>query len=279
MENDNKKDPNLESTSPIDKILEIQNLLNQLNSTKMLFKETKDRMVNKLYLKSKSYFENQVKIKEVFDTKKIEEQISYTLLDNPEKSFVSYQSLYDFYFLLRNDHLLLLNIIELADKTTYEELSFFLVHFLYENITNESFTENKLMIMVYLLLEKLIIKDLPDSIDEKNENIPSTFLNETFIFYVNKNLTRKLNLRTFLNDILKSFILKMENRKQFLTVEISIINRFLGKNKLGSDHVLGNQKRWSIQIVRKNALKSGDYDDLELFEEKEDREKKKRNWK
>ena len=276
MEKDNKKVSNLESTSPIDKILEIQNLINKLNSTKMLFKETKDRMVNKLNLKSKSYFENKVKIKEVFDTKKIEEQITYTLIDNPEESFVSYQSLYDFYFLLRNDHLLLLNIIEFADKTTYEELSFFLVHFLYENITNESFTENKLMIMVYLLLEKLIINDLPDSIDEKNENIPSTFLNETFIFYVNKNLTRKLNLRAFLNDILKSFILKMENHKQFLTVEISIANRFLGKNKLKNDNVLDNERRGSVQIVRKNALKSGEYDDVEFFEKKEDREEKEK---
>ena len=197
MEKNNEKDTNLESVSSIDKILEIQNLLNKLNSAKTFFRETKDKMVNKLALKSQSYFENKVKIKEVFDTNKIGEQMTYTLIDNPEQSLALYQSLYDFYFLIRDDHLLLLNIIEYADKTKYEELSYFLVHFLYENITNDSYTENKLMIMIYLLLEKLIIKDLPDSIDEKNENISSTFLNETFIFYVNKNLTRKLEVRKF----------------------------------------------------------------------------------
>ena len=32
-------------------------------------------------------------------------------------------------------------------------------------------------------------------------------------YYVNKNLTRKLGVRKFLNDILKSFILRMENRQ------------------------------------------------------------------
>ena len=268
MEKDNKKNTNLESVSSIEKILEIQKLLNKLNSVKRLFKENKDKMVNKLYLNSKSYFENKVKIKEVFDTNKIGEQMTYTLVDKPEQSLASYQSLYDFYFLIRNDHLLLLNIIEKADKTTYEELSYFLVHFLYENITNESYTENKLMIMIYLLLEKIIIKDLPDSIDEKNENISSTFLNDTFIYYVNKNLTRKLGVRKFLNDILKSFILRMENRNQFLTVEISMVNQFLEQNqsKRESAH---EKKRRSVQLKRTNAFKSGENDNEEFFEVKE----------
>jgi len=100
MENDNKKESNLESISSIDKILEIQKLLNKLNSAKMLFRETKDKMVNKLYLKSKTYFENKVKIKEVYETNKIGEQMTYTLKDDPEQSLASYQSLYDFYFLI-----------------------------------------------------------------------------------------------------------------------------------------------------------------------------------
>jgi hypothetical protein len=233
MEKDNKKNTKLESISSIDKIMEIQKLLNKLKLAKMLFKETEDKATNKLNLKNKLYFESKVKIKEVFDTNVIEKQMTYTLIDNPEQSLALslYKSLYDFYFLIRNDHLLLLNIIEIADKSIYKELSYFLVHFLYENLTNESYTENKLIIMFYLLLEKLIIKDLPDSIDEKNENIPSTFLNETFIFYMNKNLTRKLNLRNFLNDILKRYILRMENHKQFLTVEISVVNQFLENNQ------------------------------------------------
>jgi len=102
MEKDNKKNTNLESVSSIDKILEIQKLLNKLNSVKRLFKENKDKMVNKLYLNSKSYFENKVKIKEVFDTNKIGEQMTYTLKDDPEQSLASYQSLYDFYFLIKN---------------------------------------------------------------------------------------------------------------------------------------------------------------------------------
>jgi hypothetical protein len=233
MEKDNKKNTKLESISSIDKIMEIQKLLNKLKLAKMLFKETEDKATNKLNLKNKLYFESKVKIKEVFDTNVIEKQMTYTLIDNPEQSLALslYKSIYDFYFLIRNDHLLLLNIIEIADKSIYKELSYFLVHFLYENLTNESYTENKLIIMFYLLLEKLIIKDLPDSIDEKNENIPSTFLNETFIFYMNKNLTRKLNLRNFLNDILKRYILRMENHKQFLTVEISVVNQFLENNQ------------------------------------------------
>ena len=60
----------------------------------------------------------------------------------------------------------------------------------------------------------------------------------------------------------------MENRNQFLTVEISKVNRFLEHNqsKRESFH---EKKRESFQLKRTKALKPGEYDDEEFFEVKE----------
>jgi hypothetical protein len=68
----------------------------------------------------------------------------------------------------------------------------------------------------------------------------------------------------------------MENHKQFLSVEISIVNKFLGINQSKKSNAHIYEKRGSIHIERKNALKPGEYDDVNFFEQKgEEKEEEK----
>ena len=49
----------------------------------------------------------------------------------------------------------MLAIIEEINSKYYQQLSNFMVHFLYENTTSSSFTQDELMIITYLLLKYL----------------------------------------------------------------------------------------------------------------------------
>ena len=95
------------------------------------------------------------------------------------------------------------------------------MNYLYENIINICFVEEKLIMMIYLLLEKLILKKLPDSIDEKNKEVSALYLKDTFLSYIFKELTRKIDVRNFLYKILRNTILKIKEYKKVLSVDTS----------------------------------------------------------
>ena len=248
---------NLESLSTIQKILILQNLLKEMSSMKGIFNESQNKMIQKLDSNCYKYFKNKIFIKEIYDyflAEKPEEQKKYELIENP-KTFLDkvYQPLYDFFFLIRNDNSLMLKIIEFSDKTVYEDLSDFFVNFLYENILNNSFVENHLLLMIYLLLEKLILKNLPDNIDEKNKNIPFTYLKNTFLFHVFKFLTRKMDIRNFLCTILNDYILKIDKYRIALSVDTSIVNRYLKSRERKLFHsLLNNIDSLKKEQVNKN---------------------------
>ena len=105
------------------------------------------------------------------------------------------------------------------------------MNYLYENIINICFVEEKLIMMIYLLLEKLILQKLPDNIDEKNKEVSALYLKDTFLSYVFKDLTRKIDVRNFLYKILRNTILKIDEYKKVLSVDISVVNKFLKISK------------------------------------------------
>ena len=230
MENLNQKDLNLKSLSTIQKILLLQNYLKEMTSIKERFNDNKKKMIQKIDLNCYTYFKNKIYINKIFDfcmSHNPEENIENILItDSNDYLKEIYKPLYDFYFLIRNDNSLMLKIIELSDKYVYENLSDFFVNFLYENIIKSSFVNEELMLMIFLLLEKLILKTLPDKID-KNKNIPISILNNSFLFYAFKYLTRKIDLRNFLFTILNDFIVKIGSFTIPLSVDINIANRYV----------------------------------------------------
>ena len=253
---------NTESSGIIQKILIIQNNINEIISLKGIFNTGKEKILKKLDTQCNSYYKNKIYIKEIFDSHKPEDPAYYQLVQDPKSILKdTYQSTYDFYFLIRNDNSLMLKLIELSEKSFYEGLSDFFVNYLYENIINISLVEEKLTMMIYLLLEKLILTKLPESIDEENKNVPALYLKDTFLNYVFKDLTRKIDMRNFLYKILRNTILKIDKFRMVLSVDISVVNkflkisnRFLKKNATTKKEIIQKKKKKFQPIVNKNIF-------------------------
>ena len=229
----------LESLSTIQKILVLQRHLKEMTSEKNRFIDNKNKMIEKLSLNCNKYFEKLVYIKEIFDyceDNRPENNIQYEVIENSKIALdEEYQPLYDFFFLLRKENSLMLKIIELSDDYLFKDLSSFLVNFLYVNVIKSSFEDDELMIMIYLLLEKEILKIFPEKI-ETNKDMPITYFKKSFLFFIFKNLTRKIDLRNFLSTILYDFILKMESFSTSLSVNIYSINKFLNDKSRNKFH-------------------------------------------
>ena len=232
MELSKEKNINLASLSTIQKILLLQHYLKEMTSIKERFIGNKNKMLEKLDSNCYAYYKNKIYMKKIFDycgahKYKPEENKNYQLKENPKLYLKElYKPLHDFYFLIRNDNSLMLKIIELSDILIYEELSDFFVNNLYENIIKSSFEYDELMLMIYLLLEKLIIEKFPDNID-KNKDVPIYYINNSFIYYAIKALTRKIDLRNFLFTTLNDFFVRIESFTIPLSVDINIVNRYV----------------------------------------------------
>ena len=169
----------IENLPTIQKIFIAQNLLKEMISIKDRFEENKEKMKEKIDSNSFIYFKNFILIKEKYDyfeSKNPEIPLNYILLKNTNEILCYFEEeknkvfIENFFFELRNNNNLMLKIIEKIDNNYFEQLSDFMVHFLYENTTSSSFYQDELMIITYLILEKIIYKNLPTTITQNNLN-------------------------------------------------------------------------------------------------------------
>ena len=240
------KETELEKLPTFKKIVTLQNLVKELHSMKERFKIIANKMKEKLYQNCYNYFDNKVYMKEIFDyciSLKPEEHTDYKLISDI-KDYLNndiYQSLYDFFFLIRNNNDLVLKIIELSDEYSNKELSDFFVNFFYENIINSSFIQEELMLLIYLLLDNLFLKKSIDKME--NLNIYDLYIKNSFLYHAFLSLTRKIDVRNFLCSTIKDFIIRMESFRNPLSVDISIVNRFHYKRE-------GNMHHSFIKMVK-----------------------------
>ena len=122
-----------------------------------------DKKIESLTSFGFNYYKDKIYIKKIFDyciNGKPEEHRDYQLRTNIYDYLDSslYNSLYDFFILIRNNNNLLIKIINCCSNFSYADLSDFIVNFLYENIINSSFVQPELIILIYLLLEDLFSK-------------------------------------------------------------------------------------------------------------------------
>ena len=168
----------IEKLPTIQKIFIVQNLLKEMISINDRFVDNKQKMKEKIDLNCFKYFKNSILIKEINDyceSKDPEVPINYMLIKNANEILYSFEEkdkdinfIEDFFFELRNDNSLMLNIINEIDSKDYEQLSYFMVHFLYENVTSKSLIQDELMIITYLILENIIYKKLPQTLNQNN---------------------------------------------------------------------------------------------------------------
>lgn len=240
------KERELEKLPSFKKIVILQNLVKELHSMKERFKINANKMKEEIYLNCYNYFNNKVYMKEIFDyciSLKPEEHIDYQLISDI-KDYLNndiYQTLYDFFFLIRNNNDLLLKIIKLSDEHTNKELSDFIVNFFYENIINSSFIQEELMLLIYLLLDDLFLKKSMDKF--MNNNLYEIYIKNSILYHVFLSLTRKIDVRNFLCSILKDFIIRMESFRNPISLDLNIVNRFQYKRE-------GNMHHSFIRMVK-----------------------------
>ena len=256
----------------IQKICIVQNLLKEMVSIKDRFDDNKQEIIDKMDSNSFKYFKNSILIKQIYDyceSSSLEVPLDYSLskdkieelykFEEENKTFVT-----DFFFELRNDNSLMLNIIEQISKDYYEQLCYFMVHFLYGNPTSNSLGQDELIMITYLILENLICNKYPD--DLSIEEIMAIDFEEskkgTFIYYYLLALTRKVEIRNYISSILHDNIIKLENSQKISELNIKKIYESMTKEKNKKEMT---KKNSTSNLQRKGNINGGSLKDQILM--------------
>ena len=245
----------------IQKIFIVQNLLKEMLSIKDRFDDNKQEMIDKMDSNSFKYFKNLILIKQIYDqceSSSLEIPLNYSLskdkieelykFEEENKNFVT-----DFFFELRNDNSLMLKIINQINKDNYEQLCYFMVHFLYEDPTSNTLGQDELIMITYLILENLICDKYPD--DLTIEEIMAIDFEEskkrTFLYYYILALTRKAEIRNYISSILYYSIVKLENSEKTSDLNIKKIYESLTNEKTKKEMA---KKKSTSNLQRQNNI-------------------------
>ena len=226
----------IESLPTFNKLCLAQSLLKEMYSLKGRFEENKTKMIGELDQNSFKYYKNKLNSKEIYDyfeSNNLDERYNYKIINN-SKIFNIYKHIYDFLFLLRNDNSLIIEIINKCEPKYYKDLSYFLVHFFYEDTTNYLFFQEELLLFIYLFLENKIIKSLPEKLNssliKKDNELYTNHSSNNFAYHLFYSLTKKPDIRNYLCSCLSDIIKKLEENQNYLSSEIIIISKELGLN-------------------------------------------------
>ena len=226
----------IESLPTFNKLCLAQSLLKEMYSLKGRFEENKTKMIGELDQNSFKYYKNKLNSKEIYDyfeSNNLDERYNYKIINN-SKIFNIYKHIYDFLFLLRNDNSLIIEIINKCEPKYYKDLSYFLVHFFYEDTTNYLFFQEELLLFIYLFLENKIIKSLPEKLNssliKKDNELYTNHSSNNFAYHLFYSLTKKPDIRNYLCSCLSDIIKKLEENQYYLSTEIIIISKELGLN-------------------------------------------------
>ena len=290
----NEKDINnfIEKLPTIQKIFIVQNLLKELISIKNIFLDNKKNMIKKIDTNCYKYYKNIIQIKQIFDyceSKEPEKTINYILLKDSQaeddlhgyeedsKNFIT-----NIFFELRNDNTLMLKIINEIDINYYDQLGFFLTHFLYENTTNNNFFQDELMLMLFLVMEDTINNKFPNDFSHEYLIELGAEKNKYFLYYFLKNLTKKVEIRNYLTNIFHDLILDLENLNHKLTINATVIvDEVLNNNDsaISRRKTMINVKKDSFNLSRANTSRMSTYSmelvPIDLNENEKEKEKEK----
>ena len=231
--------PGIQKYNTLEKIIKLQEDLKIVSSIKQQFEENQKKMIEKMDKFCYDYYKTKIDMTQIFDycnDDDAEQNYEYKLLttEQAKQNLTDdiYNNTFSFLFLIRNDNNLLLKILEYCDKESYENISDFLVNYFYEDTINISFIQENLLIIIYLLIEKCIIKNMPKKEEIKKININDINLYEEYfkqniLYFIFMSLVRKIDIRNYLCSILIDTILKIENLRSTLAVEIGNITQEL----------------------------------------------------
>ena len=258
IKNQQMSHDNIEKLPTIQKIFIVQALLKEMISIKDRFEDNKEKMKEKIEDNCYKYFKNTILIKEIFDycqSKKPEFSLNYILIKNTEQTLYLFEEanknfIEKFFLDLRNDNDFMLKIINSIDENYYDQLSYFIVHFLYENTINSSFTQDELMIMTYLVFESKIIFQKEVNLIDGLE-----FDKNNFIYHYLKAFTHKTEIRNYLCSILHDIILDIEKEKNILYCNFNTIYESMFKDVKDKNKKSDNFLKKNSSIIEKESGK------------------------
>ena len=220
----------------IQKIFIVQNLLKEMISIKERFHDNKQKLIDKMDSNSFKYFKNSILIKQIYDysdSMKLETPLNYSLSKDKIEELSKFEEenknfVIDFFFELRNNNSLMIKIMEEMNSKYYEQLSYFIVHFLYENPTSSSSSQDELILITYLIFEKFIPNFLRDLINEEMLMVNSEDSEEkkkNFLYYYFLAFTRKAEVRNYISSILYDNIIELENSQRAFNLKIRSIHK------------------------------------------------------
>ena len=258
----------------IEKVLILQRLLKELKFRKKAFLDIKEKMYSEIDKNLINFFEGRIYVKKIFDQilndKTKVNTNEYILIPGDKNSLKNlYEPFYNFLFLLQNDNSLMLKLINLFenDKRYFKPLSEFIVHFLYVDIINCSFNDDRLILLIYLLLEKQIF---PDNAKENNNSLK--YSKDNILYHIFESMTRKIDIRNFLGNILNKYILKIENLRTNLSLDLNEVNKIsnlIGKylfQRFNSNYSIRENETHPKKKVSTNNLSKDLYSKINIEE-------------
>ena len=162
----------IEKLSTFKKIKKLQYLLKEMISMKKTFEINKNKIIDKINQNCFNYYKNKISMKEIYDycqSKNIEDHISYIVIKEPKKYLNEilqslYEDIFEFIFIFRNNNKMMIQLIDNCEQNDYGILCDFLINFYYEDTVNSSFIQEELMLIIYLIIEKHFMSELPKEI-------------------------------------------------------------------------------------------------------------------
>ena len=226
----------IEKLSTFKKIKKLQYLLKEMISMKKTFEINKNKIIDKINQNCFNYYKNKISMKEIYDycqSKNLEDHISYIVIKEPKQYLNEilqslYEDIFEFIFIFRNNNKMMIQLIDNCEQNDYGILCDFLINFYYEDTVNSSFIQEELMLIIYLIIEKHFMSELPKEILSNNSEYSyNVFRNEkNIIYHILKSLSRKADIRNFFCSILVDNINKLQGNRKYLSLDIFRPNNF-----------------------------------------------------
>ena len=264
-------DPN----SSFNKLKKLQLALKEEVALNDIYFENRDYLLNKIEKNCFEYFQKRMSIQEIYDHFSIslidpgnkKKRIKYIVSEKPQNELNQcFDPLYKLMFYFRESNELLLRLIEYCPNKDYEQLANFLCNYFFVNIFSPSFINENLLTLIYLLLEKEV-----DKIHSITSFVPFLDPNQNFTARLLRCLSRKDEVKGYLEKILKKLLIKTggmlrsHSNDLFIGLNLNKIKSIIKSGKYNFERtdkpidsiknlITGNINKSKLNLVDKNDL-------------------------
>jgi len=233
-----------DQNSSFNKLKELQITLKEEVALNDIYFENRDNLLKKIENNCYEYFQRRMSIQEIYDhgTQSLKgeaptKKITYIVSDKPQNELPQcFDPLYKLMFYFRESNELTLKLIERCPKDNFDQIANFICNYFYVNIFSSTFLNENLLTLIYLLLEKEV-----DKIQNENKVTPFLDYPQSFIAAALRCLSRKDEVKTYLEKILKKLLtrtsgmLRNQKNNMFIGLDINKIKEFLRKKNYHLD--------------------------------------------